>query len=88
MDIEFDSAKDRANIAKHGLSLSEARRFDWDNALVVEDASESYGEPRFRALGFVGGGLHMMAFTMRSETIRVISLRKATRGEWKRWSQE
>ena len=47
MDIEFDAAKDRINSAEHGLSLSEARRFDWDNALVVEDASESYGEQRF-----------------------------------------
>jgi uncharacterized protein len=88
VDIEFDPDKDRLNLAKHGLSLGEARRFDWDNALVVEDAGERYGEQRFRALGFIGGGLHMMAFTMRGEMVRVISLRKATRSEWKRWSQE
>jgi uncharacterized DUF497 family protein len=62
--------------------------FDWDNALVIEDTSETYGEQRFRALGFIGADLHMMAFTMRGETIRVISLRKATRAEWKRWSRE
>jgi uncharacterized DUF497 family protein len=88
LEIEFDPEKDRVNLAKHGLSLSDARRFDWENALVIEDTTEIYGEQRFRALGFIGASLYMMAFAMRSEKIRVISLRKATRAEWKRWSRE
>ena len=37
MEIEFDPAKDRANAAKHGLSLLAAEGFDWNTALERED---------------------------------------------------
>jgi len=30
MQIEFDPAKDEGNQAKHGVSLAEASRLDWD----------------------------------------------------------
>jgi uncharacterized protein len=35
MDVEFDAAKDKANIAKHGVSL--ARAADLDIQSVEED---------------------------------------------------
>ena len=34
MEIEFDPAKDAANLAKHGVSLALAERLDWNAALV------------------------------------------------------
>jgi uncharacterized DUF497 family protein len=34
MRIEFDSAKDASNTAKHGVSLRFAAELDWDAALV------------------------------------------------------
>jgi uncharacterized protein (DUF4415 family) len=37
MKIEFDAAKDKANRARHGVSLIEAARLDWDRACVVFD---------------------------------------------------
>jgi uncharacterized DUF497 family protein len=43
--IEFDPAKDAANIAKHGVSL--ARAADLEVLVVVEDAR--FEEQRFRA---------------------------------------
>jgi uncharacterized protein (DUF4415 family) len=45
--VEYDLVKDRANIAKHGLSLGEADRFDWESATIDEDRTEAYGEFRF-----------------------------------------
>jgi uncharacterized protein (DUF4415 family) len=36
MDIEFDSAKDKANIEKHGVSL--ARAVDMEDAVILEDS--------------------------------------------------
>ena len=36
MLIEFDPAKDAANVAKHGVPLIEAAQLDWKNALVWE----------------------------------------------------
>lgn len=53
MKIAFDPAKDATNIAKHGLSLLAAERFDWETALEREDDRFDYGEVRFVAIGRV-----------------------------------
>ncbi len=88
MTIEFDPEKDRINRAKHGLSLKDAEGFDWNTAIVVEDRSEDYGDQRFQALGFIGLNLCMAAFTLRGDNVLMISLRRATRAEWRRWRPE
>lgn len=53
MEIEFDPSKDRANVAKHGVSLADAGSFDWNTALEREDDRFDYGEIRFVALGLI-----------------------------------
>ncbi|WP_238474184.1 BrnT family toxin, partial [Altericroceibacterium spongiae] len=63
MEIEFDPAKDETNIAKHGLSLLAAERFDWETAFEREDDRFDYGEVRFVALGMIGDRLHVLVFT-------------------------
>ena len=50
MKIEFDSAKDASNQAKHGVSLTLAGELDWDAALVWVDERVEYGEMRMIAL--------------------------------------
>ena len=42
MRIEFDTAKDASNRARHGVSLGLARELDWDAALVWVD--DRFGE--------------------------------------------
>ena len=37
MDITFDSSKDAANLHKHGVSLSLAEGFEWDDAIIRRD---------------------------------------------------
>ncbi len=83
MDIEFDPAKDRANAAKHGISLATAEGFDWDTALEREDDRFDYGEVRFVALGLIGDRLHVLVFTEGSheDAVRAISLRSAEKHE-------
>ena len=46
MKIAFDPAKDAANLAKHGLSLSDAVGFEWATAVVWLVKRQDYGEPR------------------------------------------
>lgn len=46
MRIEFDSAKDAANLAKQGVPLSRALELDWDAALVWIDGRFEYDEVR------------------------------------------
>ncbi|HEY5070390.1 MAG TPA: BrnT family toxin [Caulobacteraceae bacterium] len=75
VEIEFDPAKDRANVAKHRLSLSRAAEFEI--LTVEEDLRRVYGEPRFRAFGLLDGTPHCLAFTRRGANLRAISLRRA-----------
>ena len=65
------------------VDFAEAEEFDWETALVIPDARADYGEPRYRAMGFIGRRLFALAFTPRSGTVRVVSLRKANPREVK-----
>ena len=84
VEIEFDGAKDEANIAKHGISLSAASEFEMAGAMVSADERANYGEERFIAVGQLGSRLHVLIFTVRDGKIRAISLRKANTREVKR----
>lgn len=81
MEIEFDPAKDAANQQKHGVSLSLAESFEWDAAQVQVDDRFDYPETRMIAFGPIGDRIHVIVYTLRGETLRVISLRKANRRE-------
>ena len=81
MRIEFDRAKDAANIAKHGVSLALASELDWEAALVWIDDRFEYGELRMIALAPKTGVLYCVAFVERGQLRRIISLRRANRRE-------
>jgi len=49
VQIEFDPAKDRINLEKHGISLAAAADIDLNSAIVIEDRRVDYGEARFQA---------------------------------------
>jgi uncharacterized DUF497 family protein len=83
-DYQWDEAKRAANLAKHGLDFDEVRNFDWDDATVLEDGRQDYGERRFRAYGTIARVPCVVVFTVREETVRVISLRRMNRREVKR----
>lgn len=46
MVITFDPKKDKLNQRKHGISLSAAVDFDWDNAMIWIDQRYHYSEVR------------------------------------------
>jgi len=80
MEIEFDPAKDAANIAEHGISLSRAA--DLELLAYVEDGR--FEEPWFRLYGMIDGMAYCVAGTDRGGKVRVISLRRAHAKEMKR----
>ncbi|KCV52750.1 PF04365 family protein [Bordetella bronchiseptica 7E71] len=63
------------------------RGFEWASAPVVEDAPQAYAETRYQALGKIDGRLHMVVFTVRGESLRIISLRKANAREVARYEK-
>lgn len=77
MHIEFDPAKSERNIRERGLSFERVVEFDFSSATIRPDVRKPYPEPRYVALGFLGGRLHVLCFTPVAGGIRVISFRKA-----------
>jgi uncharacterized DUF497 family protein len=83
----FDPAKADLNKTLHGVDFANARYFDWENALVIEDVRRDYGERRYIALGTIGERVHVMVFSPRAGTVRLISLRKANKREVARYEK-
>lgn len=83
---EWDEAKRKSNIARHGVDFTTVERFDWETAIINPDNRTS--EPRWVAYGFIGVRLYVVVFTERGDNIRIISLRKANRREEKHYGQK
>ena len=84
MPYEWDEAKRRGNVAKHGIDFDAIERFQWSGALIEPD--DRHSEPRFRALGYIGHRLHTVVYTERVGNTRVISIRKSNLKEENRYA--
>ncbi|MBP2170999.1 uncharacterized DUF497 family protein [Erwinia toletana] len=93
MDIVFDPAKDASNKEKHGYSLSDAEKLDWNEMVVLEDDRMDYGETRYVGITYglarLGDRIFSVCFTESDDfqTCRIISLRLATKQEVKRYAE-
>ena len=82
--FEWNQAKARSNLVKHGLSFAEACTvFEDDNARVFVDPVHSIHEERLLLLGSSSNGnICVVCFSeKRGDLVRVISARKANRQE-------
>ena len=86
MKFEWDEAKRQANIHRHGLDFLDVIRVFEGQTLSFEDERFEYGEQRFITIGFLGIRVILVvnAF-IENDTIRIISARKATKHEQKRF---
>ena len=82
---EWDEDKRRENREKHGVDFSAVFDFDWNTAASAEDLRS--GEVRIVASGYIGERLHVIVYTERGDSTRIISLRKANPREVKRYEQ-
>lgn len=85
MQYDWDEAKRRRNLAKHGVDFVAVRLFDWDTAVITPDDRRAYGERRLRAYGYIGARLMVLIYTRRGRTTWLVSLRKANPREVKRY---
>ena len=82
VDIEFDPSKAASNVRKHGVSFVDAEQALRDPLAVTIEDPDAEGEPRFVTLGMDSlGRILVVVYTHRGERIRLISARKASRGE-------
>lgn len=88
MDFEWDEAKAALNLRKHGVDFADAVGvFDDPRALSMPD--DHPDERRFLGLGSdLLGRVLVVVYTIRSEKIRIISARRATPSERKRYEEK
>jgi len=88
MKFEWDEQKNQANIEKHGLDFADAHKVFKYPMLVNLDDRKDYGEDRCIGVGLMDMRVVVIVFTEPEEdTIRIISFRKATSEERKRYEQ-
>lgn len=83
MDLDWDAKKRDDTLKERGLDFAIVAEADWDDALTVEDSRTDYGEARFVSLVPIHERLYVVAWCMRGDKLRVISLRKANARERK-----
>ena len=83
MIFEWDDAKNRSNLAKHGLDFADAELVFSGPCVTFVDNRFDYGEERLVTLGLLAGRLITIAHTPRGKATRIISMRKANRREEK-----
>ena len=89
MIFEWDEAKNRANIRKHGFDFADAEDMFRGFLLVRPDTREDYSEERWIGIGMIRGRVAFVAFAAPAQdTVRIISLRKANREEQREYEKE
>lgn len=86
VSLEWDEGKRRATREARGLDFADLARYDWGSALDRADPrayQSPIGAPEERrvSVGFLDRRLIVVAYTVRGECIRVISMRKANARE-------
>ena len=84
MVFDWDIDKERANIRRHNIDFDTAALVFGDPFRLEKlDAVHSDDEERLITIGRVNGTVLLITvvYTMRSEVVRIISARKATRAE-------
>jgi uncharacterized DUF497 family protein len=80
MEFEFDEAKSRTNLAKHGIDFTGAQQL-WSGAVLALPARQK-GEKRELAVGRVDGVFWTAILTRRAPgRIRLISVRRSRKEE-------
>ncbi|MBN1278973.1 MAG: BrnT family toxin [Chlorobiaceae bacterium] len=87
MKFEFDPEKSRQNKEKHGIDFLEAQLL-WKDEALVEIPAKTIDEPRFIVIGRISGRCWSGVITYRSETIRIISVRRSRSEEVKIYEDE
>ena len=86
MDFEYHELKSIANLRKHGISLEDAKEL-WLVAHVQLDAGVAE-EPRSIIVGKINHRCYSCIFTMRGETVRLISARRSRSKEEKIYHEQ
>lgn len=87
MSFEWDEVKAKRNLRDHGVDFADAATiFEDDLALTTSD--DTPNEERFVTLGVDALGRHLVVvYTWREDQVRIISARKASKAERRRYQE-
>ena len=89
MNIVWDEMKNKSNIKKHGVSFETASYIFEDPLHISVPDRIVDGEERWLTMGLVGGMVVLVvAHTYDDEIIRIVSARKATKYERKKYEEK
>jgi uncharacterized DUF497 family protein len=83
VQFEWDEKKRRANLQKHGVDFWDATEIFGGITVTIADERFDYGEQRFITFGLLRERVVAVAHAEKHGTLRVISIRKATKNESK-----
>jgi len=81
MHFEWDERKRKSNLRKHGIDFIGCEAIFAGTVKTMIDDRADYEEERFVTFGLFDGRVVAVVHTEAADTIRVISIRKATKRE-------
>ena len=87
MEFEWDERKNRRNKNKHGIDFETAMKL-WNDKNRIEIQTPFPIENRSILIGKIDKKLWSAIFTLRSNAIRIISVRRARKKEAKLYEQK
>ena len=91
MRFEWDYEKEKTNIRKHDIDFDFATLVFWDRLRLEEfDGRENPNEDRWKTIGLASINVLVVIYTIRDkngEVFRLISARKATKNEERKYYQ-
>lgn len=79
--FEWDEEKAKTNLRKHGIAFGAVEHFDFERALEWSVNRKVDGEERIVSVSLLDGKICTLVYTLRGTSVRVISLRRASRKE-------
>ncbi len=80
MEFEFDPNKSKVNLSKHGIDFDEARKL-WLDAERIIIPAKNVDEPRFLIIAKIIEKYWSGIYTIRKNSIRLISVRRSRKKE-------
>jgi uncharacterized protein len=88
MDFEWDEAKANSNLRKHGVDFADAVGV-FDDPLALSMPDDESNERRSLGIGTdLLGRVLVVVYTIRGDKVRLISARRATSSERRRYEEK
>ena len=86
MKFDFGPEKSAANKIKHGIDFVEAQAL-WDDPDRLEVPARTQGELRLMLIGLIGEKHWSAIYTIRGDSVRIISVRRSRTLEVERYEE-